>query len=274
MTSTLRTAAFAAVLFAFTAAARAEVTLCTTIAALPHTIAAPGIYCLKASHASAGNGITINADDVVLDLNGHAISGPATAIGVQATDRSRVTVRNGTIRGFTTGVMLKSAGKSESNVVERLRVEAVALGIETDGTGFAVRDNLIVGTGTAQPGSAEILGIYVNGGSGGHIHGNQIVNLGWTRENGSNAIQVFKAPGTSVQRNVISNTLLPGGVLTIGIMFIAAQGNTAVDNRIYNVAKGIEFVVPVGPGLYMGNTVHATTPFIGGVAAGATNFTF
>jgi hypothetical protein len=275
MTSTLRTAAFAAVLFAFTAAARAEVTLCTTIAALPHTIAAPGIYCLKASHASAGNGITINADDVVLDLNGHAISGPATAIGVQATDRSRVTVRNGTIRGFARGVMLKSTGKSEANIVERLRVDTLFLGIETDGTGFVVRDNLIVGAGNAVAGSsAEILGIYVNGGSGGHIHDNQIVNLDWTGDNGSNAIQVFKAPGTNVQGNLISNTLIPGNTLTIGIMFIAAQGNTAVDNRIYNVQKGIEFVVPVGPGLYMGNTVHATVPFTGGVAAGATNFTF
>ena len=274
MTSTLRSAALAAVLLAFTAAARAEVTLCTTIAALPHTITAPGIYCLKASHASAGNGITINADDVVLDLNGHAISGPATATGVLATDRSRVTVRNGTIRGFATGVMLKSTGKSEANIVERLRVDTLFLGIETDGTGFVVRDNLIVGGGTAVAGSAEILGIFVNGGSGGHIHDNQIVNLDWTRDNGSNAIQLFKAPGTSVQRNVISNTLLPGGVLTIGIMFVAAQGNTAVGNRIYNVEKGIEFVVPIGPGLYMDNTVHATIPFTGGVAAGTTNFTY
>jgi len=272
MKATLRSAALV-FLLAF-ASVRAETTLCTVITALPHAITAPGIYCLKASLASAGAGITINADDVVLDLNGHAISGPANASGVAAIDRSRITVKNGIVRGFNVGVALKSSGKSEGNVVEGLHVDTRFLGIEVDGTGFVVRDNVLVGTGTAQAGGAEILGIYVNVGSGGHIRDNQIVNLDWTRENGSNAIQVFKANGTSVQHNLISNAILPGSVLTIGILFVAATGNTAVDNRIYNVQKGIEFIVPTGPGLYMGNTVHATTPFTGGVAAGSTNFVF
>ena len=148
MKATLRSAALV-FLLAF-ASVRAETTLCTVITALPHAITAPGIYCLKASLASAGAGITIDADDVVLDLNGHAISGPANATGVASVDRSRITVKNGIVRGFNVGVALKSAGKSEGNVVEQLHVDTRFLGIEADGTGFVVRDNVLVGTGTAQ----------------------------------------------------------------------------------------------------------------------------
>jgi hypothetical protein len=45
----------------------------------------------------------------------------------------------------------------------------------------------------------------------------------------------------------------------------------AVGNRIVNMRHGIA----LGGGIYMDNTVGgATTPFAGGIAAGATNFVF
>ncbi|SRR5581483_3825332 len=273
MHPTLRSAVLAILLVIMSAAARAEITLCTTIAALPHTITAPGIYCLKNSLNAAGNAITVNADDVVLDLNGHALNGNGTGVGVGAADRSRVTVRNGTIRGFVSGVQLTTTGKSEGHVVEDLRLEANrSVGVEADGRGVVVRNNLIIGTGTGAGSGVFTIGIFVNGGSGAHVHDNQIVDMSAANDGEADAIRVFKSPGTSVQRNVVSNSF-SAGPISYGITFVASAGNTAVGNRVYNMAHGIAF--SLGGGLYMDNTVGgAASPYAGGTAAGGTNFVF
>ena len=54
----------------------------------------------------SGAGLIITADDVVLDLNGHTVSGTGTEgfAGVQVTSRRRVTIRGGTISGFDNGI--------------------------------------------------------------------------------------------------------------------------------------------------------------------------
>jgi hypothetical protein len=91
-------------------------------AGFPVDITQPGSYRLTGSLA-AGNvfipGITISASEVTLDLNGFAITNNVTCSGlgstvtcnvssssrqgIDATDQARVTVRNGTIRGFAGG---------------------------------------------------------------------------------------------------------------------------------------------------------------------------
>ena len=99
------------VLLAVSSVARAEVTDCTVISSLPYTVNAPGIYCLKGSLSLDVSGIVavrIDADDVVLDLNGHTLDGSGAGVetaslGVVAVDHKNVTVRNGTIRGFSVG---------------------------------------------------------------------------------------------------------------------------------------------------------------------------
>ena len=57
---------------------QAQITLCTPINNFPSTISTSGVYCLTAdydSSATSGNMITINANNVVLDLNDHRITG-------------------------------------------------------------------------------------------------------------------------------------------------------------------------------------------------------
>ncbi|MFD4637862.1 right-handed parallel beta-helix repeat-containing protein [Lentzea sp. NPDC058436] len=51
----------------------------------------------------AGPGLIIGANDVVVDLGGHTLSGNGTDSGVSAPDRINATVRNGTIRAFNVG---------------------------------------------------------------------------------------------------------------------------------------------------------------------------
>jgi hypothetical protein len=80
--------------------------------AFPITITQPGSYFLtqNLSPFTAG-GIDIEASDVTLDLNGFTISRTGVCCGVNedgifggATLRNAVTVRNGTIDGFATGI--------------------------------------------------------------------------------------------------------------------------------------------------------------------------
>jgi hypothetical protein len=95
--------------------ARAE---CLAIAAIPTVISVPGHYCLTSdltTDMSAGTAISIEANSVVLDLQGHRVGGlgagpltEATAVtmGIPASGApvANVTIRNGTVRGFSVAV--------------------------------------------------------------------------------------------------------------------------------------------------------------------------
>ncbi|MFG0275689.1 MAG: right-handed parallel beta-helix repeat-containing protein [Phycisphaerales bacterium] len=76
---------------------------------LPLTINQPGSYYLAENIAAAGGGITVAASEVSIDLNGFAlIGGTGTAIqdsGVQ----TNISVRNGSVRGWSGGIVLDSA---------------------------------------------------------------------------------------------------------------------------------------------------------------------
>lgn len=81
----------------------------TPISSAPFTISGSGSYYLTGNlTVTSGNGITITADDVTLDLNGFTISStasPASSNGVLISDaRKNITIRNGHIRGTTTYV--------------------------------------------------------------------------------------------------------------------------------------------------------------------------
>ncbi len=84
----------------------------TKITSLPPsglTISNPGFYFLGGNLTYSGTGaaITINADDVTIDLMGFSLTGPGGSgppDGVYMFGRSNVEVRNGTVRGFAIGV--------------------------------------------------------------------------------------------------------------------------------------------------------------------------
>lgn len=67
-------------------------------------ITKPGKYCLKenAKRKKKGTAVTINASNVVIDLNEHTLSGKNSATtGIVANNSVNLTIQNGTVRNFT-----------------------------------------------------------------------------------------------------------------------------------------------------------------------------
>jgi hypothetical protein len=269
MKSMLRSTSIALLLLASASAAQAETTNCTVLTS-PTTISAPGIYCLNGS--LSGGGILIDADHVVLDLNGHTLEAGGAAVGISSNDKNHITVRNGTVRGFAWGIAMGNSGTGDGIVVEDMRVlDNTEVGIQVIGRGAVVRNNQLIGNG-GSAGSGTRFGILVSG-PGTVVKDNELIDTGVGATSNVDAIQVSRGGGSVVERNVISNSAAAGSS-PIAINFLQSVGAAAVGNRISGFARGIRFSSG-STGIYMDNTVGgAVTPFTGGTAAGATNFSF
>jgi parallel beta-helix repeat protein len=87
----------------------------TPISALPFTITTPGAYYLTGSLTGAAGqaGITINADNVIIDLGGFELIGSAgaAAIGIRlASPFTNAVIRNGTVRNWTSHGLSSNGG--------------------------------------------------------------------------------------------------------------------------------------------------------------------
>jgi hypothetical protein len=174
------TCALAAVLFAPGFAA-AQTTGCTAeITSLPYSIWGSGTYCLKSTiftNLASGAAITVSGGySVTVDLRGFAIinqyGSASEAIGVLAGNKSNVTVRNGKIMNFRSGVTLDGTN-SYGNVVEDVQVDApIVVGIVISGKGHQVRRCAVTKYGL--PGDDYGSGMLVSG-TGHVIEDNQIL---------------------------------------------------------------------------------------------------
>ena len=112
----------------------------TPIASLPYVITQPGHYYLTRNlQVVSGDGITIDAENVTMDLMGFALTGSGSAgNGVtsdSATTRWSNTIRNGVVRGWENGVLTPNFVRG---TFEDLRITHNGVGIEV-GSGNAVR---------------------------------------------------------------------------------------------------------------------------------------
>ena len=147
---------------------------------LPYTINSSGTYCLKNTmftNLASGAAITVGGGyQVTVDLRGFALinaaAGPSsTAVGVQGSNKSNVTVRNGRIQSFRSGVTLDGPS-SYSNVVENVQVDSPHyVGIVLSGNGHQIRGCSVTHYGSAATPSA--VGILLSG-DGHLIDGNVI----------------------------------------------------------------------------------------------------
>jgi hypothetical protein len=126
----------------------------TPITTLPFTITTSGNYYLPANLAvnlSVGAAITVNASEVILDLNGRSLVDVAPtnqATGVFVNDQVDVTVQNGDIVGFGIGVYFSpnSADNNRKNTASNLRLDNNLIGVASvSGHSNWVKDSIIDG---------------------------------------------------------------------------------------------------------------------------------
>ncbi|MEO0620456.1 MAG: hypothetical protein AAFZ01_14400, partial [Pseudomonadota bacterium] len=162
----------------------------TMISGLPLTITQPGTYVLSGDLTTDGHGISVQADNVVIDLNGYTISGPTDSntetFGVSAFDQTNVTVKNGSIDGFMYGIYLSDivANKSSTadmtstgHVVENLTISnATFRGARVEGNDNVIQNNVIENIGgTTVYEHAYAFGIEVFGAS--EVLDNEIIEV-------------------------------------------------------------------------------------------------
>lgn len=266
--------------------ANAETTKCKAITKLPFTITTSGVYCLtknlpflvSGTPVTSGNAITINADDVVLDLNGHVLSNDAagnttTTHGIEAVGRSNVVVKNGIVRGFQYGINIQGGG--ENNVVDNINADAnLIIAIINDASHGIVSHNRVTNTGNSSFASEFAYGICATGDHV-RIFDNSISGVSATGSGDALGIGCTTGAPTHavVRNNMISDVSSPSGVLVVGIYFHGGSNNIATGNQISDIDIGIDYA-NAGTGTYMNNLVvnAGVSAYSGGTAAGSTNY--
>lgn len=204
-------------------------------------------------------GVVIAADGITLDLNGFAILGPpvlesfgVVPIGVKLNTQNDVTVKNGVVRGFKSGLSI-SGGRN--NTVTGITSMENGLEGGINAAGIEVwapsADNSIIGNTFVN----NVIGIALIGPSGSssdlgnHIASNTVrnnvmgivVGMGGTTllrndvsNNRDGGIAVFGSPNTFLDRNTVSENGLSNGGDAIGLFAdtteVRVEGNTVTGN--------------------------------------------
>jgi hypothetical protein len=134
----------------------------TKINSLPYTILAPGFYFLGGDLSASGKGITVNVDNVTIDLMGFSMTGNGTPemSGIDITGRSNVEIRDGTVRNFGGGIYSVTAGKN-CRILNIRAVGNVGHGIKLVGSNHLVQNcnasNNTGGDGIVQSGRGAMI---------------------------------------------------------------------------------------------------------------------
>ena len=238
----------------------------TAITNLPYAISQPGSYYLAGSLTSAGNGITINSDNVTLDLMGFTIQGAFAGSGILALPLSggfkALTIRNGCISRFATGVWLQnvegsvlsdlvvvtnstqgifiqaSTTPAGDNRIERCtmtRNGGVGLYISSYSAAACGNGNRIRDCVASQN---ALYGIELDGSRGGQCNGNDIENV-TANKNGDSGI-VLSGTSGACAGNVLKHCTAEGNV-QCGIKVTAdCQRNRIEGNTSSLNGKGLE----------------------------------
>ena len=252
--------------------ASAETVNCTAITTLPYTISVQGVYCLTGdlvTGITSGAAITVDTNNVTIDLNGYKVGGQAAgagtdARGIVASNRSNVRIHNGVVRGFRYGVSLVLGS---GHVIENMLLDFnTEKGIDvSSANGAIVRGNRVNNTGGSTFG-VDVYGIYVSGGSGVRVLDNDVATTVRNSANTGTAygIRVMASPAF-IDNNRVSDST------DNGIFSSNNSDVTLVNNRVLNSIAGglIGLRTNTGPSIYKDNIVTGfATPFSASIDGG------
>lgn len=184
--------------------------------------------------ACAGNGLSVVADHVKVDLNGHTITGSGVGAGIDVTGRTGVSIFGGTIRNFAAGVLTNTS--TGIAIKRNAFVDNVdGIDLQAGSRGNTIAHNEFTANRTR--------GIMIRGMSTDHairknsFTGNRV------------GILVFAGVDNIVKDNLVAASILAG--IRINVF---ATGNLVVRNTVTTSPAGIEFLVS-GTQTPVGNTV-------------------
>jgi parallel beta-helix repeat protein len=227
---------------------------------------------------TSGNAITINVNNVVIDLNGRKLGGGAAgagteARGIYAYQRKNITIKNGTIRGFFRGIYLDDAlpyTTSQGHIIEDIRADMnTVYGIRVYGRGNIIRNNQVVDTGGSSLNDFAY-GIAASG-PGNRVLNNDVYETKETDAGQGIGIHITYGDGNVVMNNRIGNQDFGTGD-SYGIYTLYSDNVIVKGNTISKMEWGIAFNA-TATGLYGDNLASGcTSAFSGGTAAGSTNY--
>jgi hypothetical protein len=194
----------------------------TKITSLPFTINAPGFYYVTGNLVAPNgqDGITINADNVTLDLMGFKLSNPVwsnTAIRFNGS-RTDVEIRNGTLTRWGDCIYADSASTLNVRVIN-VRVQAASHGVYLPGDAHLIKgcqarntiDSFDIGSGTIS--NCTVIGDQ-NSSTGIYLGNNNNLNGGMINDNFIyhclTGINCYSA--TTVMNNMVSGLANTNGI--------------------------------------------------------------
>lgn len=225
---------FVAVLALGAAQASAVQAACQPISSVPATIAAAGTYCLTADFSTAqtsGNLITVNADNVTIDFQGHQIDATPGGIytnvtGIYGIDRHNITIRNGLMVGFYTGIHFDTSNNSTTtngHLIEDMRFsQSRSRAMQVEGTNNVIRRNLVVDTmgGALHPDGFSACEQDANGSI--QVYNNTVLHVGGPTDSSPDGMMLY-----CVNTLAIGNRIIDASDQGIG-----AAGGFCKDNVI------------------------------------------
>lgn len=255
----------------FSTSVVAETINCTAVTTLPATIATQGVYCLTGNLGTgitSGNAINITANNVLLDLNGWKVGGQAagtasTAVGIRSS-ANNVTVKNGIVRGFSSGIWLSGRGSTVEGITAD---QNLSDGIVVEGQGSIVSGNQVVDTGGSTSATdSSAIGITVDG-SESLVKNNVVSGLTATGDGDEIGILTQSGVYSTIISNTVSDAARPSGAGTSwGILVNDVPSVGVLSNTLHDFDVCIDYA-SVGTGIYARNTaIYCGTTFSGGTA--------
>ncbi len=231
---------------------------------VPETIDWPAMVTLAGTltvTATDQHAISVNADDVTIDLGGHSLIGPDSGIGhgIYMDGRSNIEIRNGTVRDFHIGIAEGNSLGKEHRVINVRSVSNVQNGIYLMGYSHLVKDCTVSDNGNPVIGGT-VHGIFVINSS--KVIGNTVYNNGNLA--GLDVIAISANYGSLVTGNTVEKNGKSAGGDVYGIS--VGLGCTVAGNAVYNNGESATGEVR-GINANIGSTVIGNTAYYNGYLA-------
>ena len=184
-----------------------------------------GDFVLANDMNCSGDAFVVHVDNIVLDLNGHTLTGPGMgpqtwpnpqldSVGVRVGGHTNVTVRNGKISDFSTGIYFVDMVRS--------RIENVYS--QKNRYGFYIHASTAV-TVTGSTVFANIYGLHLQDSSNNVVQGNKLTRQTYNSPGGY-GIYLYRSDNNRILENDIDTNV------NWGIWFSEAKGNAIFHNNV------------------------------------------